>query len=152
MNRSTFSALALAVAALSSVGAQAADGSVSREQVRAELAQAQRSGDLLAAGEAGLARNQANPAAYGAQSAAGLSREAVQAELAQYRREGVNPWSMSYNPLKSFRSSTSRDAVSSQFLEAREQVAAFTGEDSGSSYLASNDGVALPGGTRLAAN
>ena len=153
MNRSTFSALALAVAALSSVGAQAADGSVSRDQVRAELAQAQRSGDLLAAGEAGLPQNQANPAAYGAQpAAAGVSRQAVQAELAQYRREGVNPWSMSYNPLKSFRSSTSRDAVTSQFLDAREQVAAFTGEDSGSSYLASNEGVALPGGTRLAAN
>jgi hypothetical protein len=150
MNRSTFSALALAVAALSSVGAQAADGSLSRDQVRAELAQAQRNGDLLAAGEAGLPQNQVNPAAYGAQPAAGVSREAVQAELAQYRREGVNPWAMSYNPLKSFKGTASRADVSAQYVESRDRVAAFTGEDSGSSYLASNDRAVAPGATRLA--
>lgn len=152
MNRSTFSAIALAVAALSSVGAQAADGTVSREQVRAELAQAQRNGDVLAAGEAGLPQNQVNPAAFGAQAATAGSRDTVQAELAQYRRAGVNPWATSYNQLRSFKSTASRADVTAQYVQARDRVAAFTGEDSGSAYLASNDRVALPSGTRVAGN
>lgn len=146
MNRSTLSALALAVAALASVSAQAADGSLSRDQVRAELDQAQRNGDLLAAGEAGPV----NPASGTQVGSATLSREAVQTELAQYRREGVNPWSKSYNPLKAFRSTSSRADVTAQYVEARDRVAAFTGEDSGSAYLARNDRVAVPGGTRVA--
>lgn len=146
MNRSTLSALALAVAALASVSAQAADGALSREQVRAELAQAQRNGELLAAGEAGPV----NPALGAQAGGSTLSREAVRAELAQYRREGVNPWSKSYDPIKGFRSTASRADVTAQYVAAREQVAAFTGEDSGSAELASNDRVALPGGTRVA--
>lgn len=64
------------------------------------------------------------------------SRSDVQAELAAYKAAGVNPWSTSYNPLKSFKSSTSRDQVVAEYVAARDQVAAVTGEDSGSAYLA----------------
>jgi hypothetical protein len=64
------------------------------------------------------------------------TRADVQAELATYRSEGVNPWSMSYNPLKTFRSGTTRAAVTADYVASRDLVHAFTGEDSGSSYLA----------------
>ena len=66
------------------------------------------------------------------------SRAEVQAELAQYQQAGVNPWSRSYDPLKSFVSTKSRDQVAAEYVQAREQVAAFTREDSGSAYLARN--------------
>ena len=48
----------------------------------------------------------------------------------------MNPWSTSYNPLKGFRSERSRADVQAEFLRSREAVSAFTGEDSGSAYLA----------------
>jgi hypothetical protein len=60
----------------------------------------------------------------------------VQAEFAAYRKAGVNPWSISYNPLRSFKSATTRDAVVADYLASRDQVREFTGEDSGSHYLA----------------
>ena len=66
------------------------------------------------------------------------SRGEVVAELQEYKRSGVNPWSMSYNPLRTFRSTTTREAVAAEFLGSRDQVAAFNGEDSGSAYLARN--------------
>ena len=71
------------------------------------------------------------------------SRAEVQAELAQYKQAGVNPWSNSYNPLKSFVSTKTRDQVTAEFLGARDQVAAFTREDSGSAYLARNGAAAV---------
>lgn len=64
------------------------------------------------------------------------TRAEVQAELAQYKKAGKNPWSMSYNQLTDFRSSKTRAQVVGEYIEARERVAAFTSEDSGSSYLA----------------
>lgn len=64
------------------------------------------------------------------------ARGDVQAELAAYRQAGVNPWSTSYNPLRSFRSATTRDAVVAEYLAARDEVKALNGEDSGSAYLA----------------
>ena len=67
------------------------------------------------------------------------SRTQVQEELAQYRQSGVNPWSKSYNPLRSFESAKTRAQVTAEFDGARNQVAAFTREDSGSAYLARND-------------
>jgi hypothetical protein len=60
----------------------------------------------------------------------------VQAELAQYKAAGVNPWSTQYNPLKQFRSVRSRADVVAEFAASRAEVAALTGEDSGSGYLA----------------
>ena len=60
----------------------------------------------------------------------------VRAELDAYKQAGVNPWSTSYNPLKSFRSATTRDAVTAEYLASRNEVRALSGEDSGSAYLA----------------
>lgn len=66
------------------------------------------------------------------------SRAEVVAELQDFKRSGVNPWSMSYNPLRTFQSTTTREAVAADYLKSRDQVAAFNGEDSGSAYLARN--------------
>lgn len=62
----------------------------------------------------------------------------VQAELAAYKQAGVNPWSTSYNPLRSFQSAKSRAQVTAEYVGARDQVAALTGEDSGSAWLQAN--------------
>jgi hypothetical protein len=70
------------------------------------------------------------------------SRAQVQAELAAYKQAGVNPWSTQYNPLKTFKSAKTRDAVVAEYVASRDAVAAFTGEDSGSAYLA--QGVVAP--------
>ena len=77
------------------------------------------------------------------------SRADVQAELAQYKQAGVNPWSMSYNPLRSFKSTASREAVTAEYVAARDTVAAFTGEDSGAAFLA-QAGNRVPAATTLA--
>lgn len=64
------------------------------------------------------------------------TRAEVQAELAAYRQAGVNPWSTQYNPLRSFRSTASREAVTAEYIASRDVVRALGGEDSGSVYLA----------------
>lgn len=69
------------------------------------------------------------------------SRAEVQAELAQYKQTGVNPWSIQYNPLKSFNSAKTRAQVQAEYLASRDAVAAFTSEDSGSAYLAARQPV-----------
>ena len=62
---------------------------VTREQVRAELAEAVRSGDILANGESSLKLNELYPSRYPAkQMQAGLTREQVRAELAEAVRSG----------------------------------------------------------------
>lgn len=66
----------------------------------------------------------------------GRTRAEVQAELGQYQKAGVNPWSTQYNPLKNFASSTTRSQAQAEYIAARDQVRALTGEDSGSAYLA----------------
>lgn len=91
--------IALAVAALLTGHAQAADNlGKTREQVRAELAEAQRTGDIQAGKDAGLDEyssgafkkvNELNPAAYPAQAATtGKTRAQVLAELADAQRTG----------------------------------------------------------------
>jgi hypothetical protein len=70
------------------------------------------------------------------------TRAEVQAELGRYQQAGVNPWSNRYNPLAQFRSQRTRDQVAAEYLAARDRVAAFTGEDSGSAYLASHPAIA----------
>jgi hypothetical protein len=65
-----------------------------------------------------------------------LTRTDVQAQLQQYRAARVNPWSTSYNPLARFQSAKTRAEVTAEFLQARDEVAALNGEDSGSSWLA----------------
>lgn len=70
------------------------------------------------------------------------TRAQVQAELAQYKREGVNPWSIQYNPLASFRSTADRADVTAAYIASRDEVSALNGEDSGAAYLAQARGVA----------
>jgi hypothetical protein len=65
------------------------------------------------------------------------SRSDVKEELRRYKQAGVNPWSTSYTPLRSFKSTRTRADVQAEFLASREEVAAFNGEDSGSAFLAS---------------
>lgn len=72
------------------------------------------------------------------------TRAEVQADLAAYRQAGVNPWSISYNPLRSFRGTASRDAVVADYIASRDQVRAVTGEDSGSAYFAQERSLAAP--------
>jgi hypothetical protein len=64
------------------------------------------------------------------------TRAEVQAELFAYKQAGVNPWSISYNQLRGFKSNLSRQQVVADYVAARDQVAATTGEDSGSAYFA----------------
>ena len=66
------------------------------------------------------------------------TRAEVQAELVQFKQSGVNPWSITYNPQRDFRSTKTRAQVTAEYQASRDQVAAFTREDSGSAYLARN--------------
>ena len=61
---------------------------------------------------------------------------ATRTEVAAQVAQPVNPWSISYNPLAQFRSSKTRAQVTAEYIVDRDVVNAFTGEDSGSSYLA----------------
>ena len=62
---------------------------VTREQVRAELAAAVRSGDIMAGGDSGLKLNELYPSDYPAkQVQASVTRQQVQAELATALRSG----------------------------------------------------------------
>ncbi|HWP10269.1 MAG TPA: DUF4148 domain-containing protein [Ramlibacter sp.] len=74
--------------------------------------------------------------------ASSASRAQVQAELAQFKQSGSNPWSNQYNPLAKFRSQLTRAEVVAAYIAARDEVAAFTGEDSGSAYLARHEDAA----------
>ena len=80
--------------------------------------------------------DEADGSQYGAQFNGTRTRAEVQAELAQFKQSGVNPWSIQYNPLNSFRSGKTRAQVTAEYLANRDAVAAFTAEDSGSAYLA----------------
>lgn len=64
------------------------------------------------------------------------NRAEVQAELFAYKQAGVNPWSTSYNQLRGFQGRLSREQVVAEYLAARDEVAAMSGEDSGSAHLA----------------
>ena len=83
---------ALIVLSLASASAFAAGPhplSKTREQVRTELMQAQRNGDMLAAGESGLTLREQNPGQYpAAQMLTGKTRAQVTAELAEALRTG----------------------------------------------------------------
>ena len=91
MNRTYFSAIALAAAAFTSGHALAADASApkTREQVKAELAEAIRTGDIVVNGETGQKANEVFPGLYPAKAAVqGKTREQVKAELAEAIRTG----------------------------------------------------------------
>jgi hypothetical protein len=78
------------------------------------------------------------------------TRAEVVAELAQYKKAGVNVWSTQYNPLKSFASARSAADVRAEYIASRNEVNAFTGEDSGSAYLQASSGRAFNTSTTLA--
>ena len=99
MNRKTLSILSLAVAALAAGNALAGDASTgkTRDQVRAELAEAQRTGNLFAGknmgnewtGGGATKLNELYPNQYPAQAVAtGKTRDQVRAELAEAQRTG----------------------------------------------------------------
>ena len=90
MNISRIVAAALLLSTLGvAAHAQSSETGLTRDQVRAELAQAQRQGDLPAAGDLGRTLREVSPDRYPApQAAAGLTRAQVRAELAQARSNG----------------------------------------------------------------
>jgi len=93
--------------------------------------------------------DEADASQYGIQFNGAKTRAEVQAELASYKQAGVNPWSTSYNPLASFKSTLSRGQVTAAYLADRDQVAALNGEDSGSAFLTAQ-AAHRAGGTVLA--
>ncbi|MES2939637.1 MAG: DUF4148 domain-containing protein [Pseudomonadota bacterium] len=86
---------------------------------------------LIAAAGTALAET---PTPEPARTVSSVSRAQVQAELAAYKKAGVNPWSTTYNPLRGFKSTLTREQVTADYLASRDVVAATTGEDSGSAY------------------
>ena len=64
------------------------------------------------------------------------TRAEVQAELSQFQKSGVNPWSIRYNQLAALQPTRTRAQVQAEYLAERDEVAALTAEDSGSTYLA----------------
>lgn len=65
-----------------------------------------------------------------------VSRAQVQGELKQFQAAPANPWAQDFDALAAFRSARTRSQVQAEYLESRDRVTAFTGEDSGSAYLA----------------
>jgi len=88
--KTRLSVVAIALSTLVAGHAFAADASVAktREQVRAELVEAQRNGDLIADGETGLRFNQVSPHLYSQATVVAKTRAEVQAELAQAQANG----------------------------------------------------------------
>lgn len=79
-----------------------------------------------------------------------LTRAQVMQDLRQHRQAGINPWADDYNQLAQFRSTLSREQVLAEFMLTRDSIAALSGEDSGSMYLARRE-TTVKGGTHLAA-
>ena len=89
MNRKHVTAIAAALIALSASQVFAADGPKTREQVKAELAEAIRTGNMPAHDESGRLLNQVHPERYATPIAqAGKSRTEVRAEPAEAIRTG----------------------------------------------------------------
>jgi hypothetical protein len=84
--RTTLAALLIATLGVPAAQAQTEK---TREQVRAELADAMRSGSLAASGEIGLPQSELSPQRYARAAAApGRTRDEVRAELAEATRSG----------------------------------------------------------------
>ena len=90
MNSAKFSAIVLAVAAVASGSVFAADGGLTRDQVKAELAAAQRTGNVIVNSESGALAKDMFPSLYPVaySTAEGLSRDQVKAELVAAQRAG----------------------------------------------------------------
>ena len=86
--KTKFTAIALVLASGLISGASAF-AEVTREQVKAELIDAIRTGDIMAGGEIGLKLNELHPNSYPVmQTQSGFTREQVKAELARAIRTG----------------------------------------------------------------
>jgi hypothetical protein len=84
-------AVAVMTVAAGHAGAQAPDPSApkTREQVRAELMEAQRTGDILANDDSGMKLNELYPSRYPAHPGAqGVTRAEVKSELFDAQRRG----------------------------------------------------------------
>jgi hypothetical protein len=138
MNTTRTLSLSLVLAAL--IGNAAADGGLTREQVKSALADARRSGSLSAGGEIGLPLNTLYPQMYPARVAGPTkSRAQVQAELAEARRTGdiiVGESSLRLNEMTPTRypavpqfAGKSRDEVRSELAEAQLLGDMLFGED-----------------------
>lgn len=77
------------------------------------------------------------------------SRAQVREELAAFRHGGVDPYADSYNQLSQFHGGLTRSEVKAEFRAGRNEAEAFSGEDSGSIYLA-RKARTMPRGTELA--
>jgi hypothetical protein len=90
MSASRLTLVALAIAAALTATAHADTGKT-REQVRAELAEAVRNGDVMAAGESGLTLRQMFPQRYpqAAVAGSGVTRAQVLGEVEEARRNGT---------------------------------------------------------------
>ena len=89
MNRKHITAIAAALIAISTTQVFAADGPKTREQVKAELAEAIRTGNMPADNESGLMLNQVRPDLYPSQErSVGKTRAEVKAELNEAVRTG----------------------------------------------------------------
>ena len=64
------------------------------------------------------------------------TRAQVKEELRQFQASGANPWADDYNQVAAMHGSATRAEAKADFLASRKMVAAFSGEDSGSSYMA----------------
>lgn len=92
MKKLTLSAVAVALSALFAGQALAADAPKTREQVRAELLEAQRAGDVIVNGELSLKENELYPHLYPKKApVAGKTRAQVKAELAEAIAKGEMP-------------------------------------------------------------
>lgn len=84
------------------------------------------------------------------------TRAEVKAELTaqpQFVRDGGSEWAMQYNQPAQLMSGYTRQQAVSEYMAARQEVSAFTSEDSGSSYLMrhamrNNAGVKVAGSAR----
>jgi hypothetical protein len=158
--------IALAVAALVTGHAQAADFGKTREQVRAELAQAQRTGDIAASKDQGTEFNSTSgtklnelfPAAYPAKTVvAGKTRDQVRAELAEAQRTGdiaankdqgdefsagngrkLNELFPAAYPAKPAVAGKTREQVRAELAEAQRTGDIVASNDRGDEYSASN--------------
>jgi hypothetical protein len=64
------------------------------------------------------------------------TRAQVLEDLRQFQQAGANPWADNYDLIAQHHGTMTRAQVTAGYLGARSEVAAFTGEDSGSGYLA----------------
>lgn len=69
------------------------------------------------------------------------SRTQVLDELGGFRRADVNPWADDYDQLRHYAGRLTRAQVKDEFMQARNEVAELSREDSGSMYLARSKAV-----------